>query len=133
MRPLPRSRTPPPHSLYGEHPTGASAPSTHTPRYQPPPLPSGPPHPCNCPFSPQKKGQCLEVWLRWMILIPASYKCQAEIVLKVSQSIRHDGDNVKTTHERCGPFSLVVLSQRRGRVTTLSGQTLSETLKQSFS
>ena len=23
---------------------------------------------------------------------------------------------VKTTHERCGPFSLVVLSQRRGRV-----------------
>ena len=35
---------------------------------------------------------------------------------------------VKTTHERCGPFSLVVLSQRRGRVTTLSGQTLSETL-----
>ena len=24
--------------------------------------------------------------------------------------------HVKTTHERCGPFSLVVLSQRRGRV-----------------
>ena len=40
---MPRSRTPPPHTLYGEHPTGASAPSTHTPRYQPPPLPSGPP------------------------------------------------------------------------------------------
>ena len=36
--------------------------------------------------------------------------------------------HVKTTHERCGPFSLVVLSQRRGRVTTLSGPTLSETL-----
>ena len=39
--------------------------------------------------------------------------------------------SVKTTHERCGPFSLVVLSQRRGRVTTLSGypaKTLSETL-----
>ena len=36
--------------------------------------------------------------------------------------------HVKTTHERCGPFSLVVLSQRRGQVTTLSGQTLSETL-----
>ena len=35
---------------------------------------------------------------------------------------------VKTTHERCGPFSLVVLSQRRGRVTTSSGPTLSETL-----
>ena len=41
-----------------------------------------------------------------------------------------DGDSisVKTTHERCGPFSLVVLSQRRGRVTTSSGPTLSETL-----
>ena len=37
-------------------------------------------------------------------------------------------ENVKTTHERCGPFSLVVLSQRRGRVTTSSGPTLSETL-----
>ena len=36
--------------------------------------------------------------------------------------------HVKTPHERCGPFSLVVLSQRRGRVTTLSGSTLSETL-----
>ena len=35
---------------------------------------------------------------------------------------------VKTTHDRCGPFSLVVLSQRRGRVTTSSGPTLSETL-----
>ena len=35
---------------------------------------------------------------------------------------------VETTHERCGPFSLVVLSQRRGRVTTSSGPTLSETL-----
>ena len=38
------------------------------------------------------------------------------------------GIYVKTTHERCGPFSLVVLSQRRGRVTTSSGPTLSETL-----
>ena len=36
--------------------------------------------------------------------------------------------HVKTTHERCGPFSLVVLSQRWGRVTTSSGPTLSETL-----
>jgi len=37
---------------------------------------------------------------------------------------------VKTTHERCGPFSLVVLSQRRGRVTTSGypAKTLSETL-----
>ena len=40
----------------------------------------------------------------------------------------HLGVCVKTTHERCGPFSLVVLSQRRGRVTTLSGPTLSQTL-----
>ena len=39
-----------------------------------------------------------------------------------------DSNSVKTTHERCGPFSLVVLSQRRGRVTTSSGPTLSETL-----
>ena len=39
-----------------------------------------------------------------------------------------NGMFVKTTHERCGPFSLVVLSQRRGRVTTSSGPTLSETL-----
>ena len=37
-------------------------------------------------------------------------------------------ENCETTHERCGPFSLVVLSQRRGRVTTSSGPTLSETL-----
>ena len=42
------------------------------------------------------------------------------------RSFPHMG--VKTTHERCGPFSLVVLSQRRGRVTTSSGPTLSETL-----
>ena len=38
--------------------------------------------------------------------------------------------NVKTTLERCGPFSLVVLSQRRSQVTPLSGhsdQNASET------
>ena len=38
---------------------------------------------------------------------------------------------VKTTLERCGPFSLVVLSQRRSQVTSLSGhsdQNASETL-----
>ena len=37
---------------------------------------------------------------------------------------------VKTTLERCGPFSLVVLSQRRSQVTPLSGhsdQNTSET------
>ena len=37
---------------------------------------------------------------------------------------------VKTTLERCGPFSLVVLSQRRSHVTSLSGhsdQNASET------
>ena len=37
---------------------------------------------------------------------------------------------VKTTLERCGPFSLVVLSQRRSQVTPLSGhsdQNASET------
>ena len=45
-------------------------------------------------------------------------------VLELKQLRYH----VKTTHERCGPFSLVVLSQRRGRVTTSSGPTLSETL-----
>ena len=39
-------------------------------------------------------------------------------------------DAVKTTLERCGPFSLVVLSQRRSQVTPLSGhsdQNASET------
>ena len=38
--------------------------------------------------------------------------------------------SVKTTLERCGPFSLVVLSQRRSHVTSLSGhsdQNASET------
>ena len=38
--------------------------------------------------------------------------------------------HVKTTLERCGPFSLVVLSQRRSHVTPLSGhsdQNASET------
>ena len=45
-------------------------------------------------------------------------------VLELKQLCYH----VKTTHERCGPFSFVVLSQRRGRVTTSSGPTLSETL-----
>ena len=38
--------------------------------------------------------------------------------------------SVKTTLERCGPFSLVVLSQRRSQVTPLSGhsdQNASET------
>ena len=43
----------------------------------------------------------------------------------------YSGDNdVKTTLERCGPFSLVVLSQRRSQVTPLSGhsdQNASET------
>ena len=40
------------------------------------------------------------------------------------------GRFVKTTLERCGPFSLVVLSQRRSHVTSLSGhsdQNASET------
>ena len=40
------------------------------------------------------------------------------------------GEGVKTTLERCGPFSLVVLSQRRSQVTPLSGhsdQNASET------
>ena len=40
------------------------------------------------------------------------------------------GACVKTTLERCGPFSLVVLSQRRSQVTPLSGhsdQNASET------
>ena len=40
------------------------------------------------------------------------------------------GLSVKTTLERCGPFSLVVLSQRRSQVTPLSGhsdQNASET------
>ena len=43
---------------------------------------------------PQKKIQTrnLRCGFAWMILIPASYKYQPEIVLKVSQSIRHDGD-----------------------------------------
>ena len=39
-------------------------------------------------------------------------------------------NTVKTTLERCGPFSLVVLSQRRSQVTPLSGhsdQNASET------
>ena len=39
-------------------------------------------------------------------------------------------EHVKTTLERCGPFSLVVLSQRRSQVTPLSGhsdQNASET------
>ena len=42
----------------------------------------------------------------------------------------HKGCFVKTTLERCGPFSLVVLSQRRSQVTPLSGhsdQNASET------
>ena len=41
-----------------------------------------------------------------------------------------DGKPVKTTLERCGPFSLVVLSQRRSHVASLSGhsdQNASET------
>ena len=49
-------------------------------------------------------------------------------VLELKQLRYH----VKTTHERCGPFSLVVLSQRRGGVTTSSGPTLSETLSSLF-
>ena len=43
---------------------------------------------------------------------------------------QHRGETVKTTLERCGPFSLVVLSQRRSQVTPLSGhsdQNASET------
>ena len=54
------------------------------------------------------------------------------LVTEHNAEVNARGSNhVKTTHERCGPFSLVVLSQRRGRVTTLSGypaKTLSETL-----
>ena len=43
---------------------------------------------------------------------------------------KQDAGCVKTTLERCGPFSLVVLSQRRSQVTPLSGhsdQNASET------
>ena len=43
---------------------------------------------------------------------------------------RKEAASVKTTLERCGPFSLVVLSQRRSQVTPLSGhsdQNASET------
>ena len=43
---------------------------------------------------------------------------------------RYTRYSVKTTLERCGPFSLVVLSQRRSHVTSLSGhsdQNASET------
>ena len=53
--------------------------------------------------------------------VPPGTKARVSIMLSGRQL-------VKTTHERCGPFSLVVLSQRRGRVTTSSGPTLSETL-----
>ena len=46
-------------------------------------------------------------------------------------ALRGDTEHfVKTTLERCGPFSLVVLSQRRSQVTPLSGhsdQNTSET------
>ena len=51
-------------------------------------------------------------------------KIDREEVLELNQVCYH----VKTTHERCGPFPLVVLSQKRGLVTTLSGPTLSKTL-----
>ena len=68
----------------------------------------------------------------YLNLIPSlslslSRRC-SKLELHMSRSV---ASIVKTTHERCGPFSLVVLSQRRGRVTTLSGypaKTLSETL-----
>ena len=39
------------------------------------------------------------------------------------QELRQLRYHVKTTHERCGPFSLVVLSRRQGRVTTIGGPT----------
>ena len=52
---------------------------------------------------------------------------RAVTLLSASKKIRVVS-SVKTTHERCGPVSLVVLNQRRGRVTTSSGPTLSETL-----
>ena len=48
----------------------------------------------------------------------------------LNSASRHRPSNVKTTLERCGPFSLVVLSQRRSQVTSLSGhsdQNASET------
>ena len=47
-------------------------------------------------------------------------------VLELGQLRYH----VKTTHERCGPFSLVVLSQRRGRVNHIKWLP-SKTLKHS--
>ena len=58
-----------------------------------------------------------------LLVSETNCKCFFEL-----QPIEHEALSVKTTHERCGPFSLVVLSQRRGRVTTSSGPTLSETL-----
>ena len=60
--------------------------------------------------------------LRWPQMLNSMSACKPPIA-----AVGRDF-NVKTTHERCGPFSLVVLSQRRGRVTTSSGPTLSETL-----
>ena len=47
------------------------------------------------------------------------------LVLELEQLRYH----VKTTHERCGPFSLVV-EPRRGRVATLSGYPAKTTLTQ---
>ena len=57
-----------------------------------------------------------------------SYKKTQQCWGEAMQTQSHSG--VKTTLERCGPFSLVVMSQRRSQVTSLSGhsdQNASET------
>ena len=67
----------------------------------------------------QKTGKCLE--------------CETRGEKRVKRPKRPNAlicRTVKTTLERCGPFSLVVLSQRRSQVTPLSGhsdQNASET------
>ena len=61
--------------------------------------------PCPLPASPDASECLCLTWFNgpWQELV----KQWLELVGQCS---------VKTTHERCGPFSLVVLSQRRGRV-----------------
>ena len=76
---------------------------------------------------------CVSAWWNRGILdevTKASYGRAVTGTAVMARSANEEKKNVKTTLERCGPFSLVVLSQRRSQVTPLSGhsdQNASET------
>ena len=85
---------------------------------------------CGTPIQTCNWSCLLSIWLRQFLRCFGMYwtiLARSSMILRLNPCSYL---SVKTTLERCGPFSLVVLSQRRSQVTPLSGhsdQNASET------